>query len=289
MQQIVRILAKADKSTLVLLDELGAGTDPTEGAALSEAILDGLAASGAKAIATTHLGQLKSYAYTTPRAQNASVQFDRATLGPTYRLLIGTPGSSNALAIAARVGLTEDIIAKAADLLSDDVTAGAELINQVQATREAAERSRDEAQEKVLQAETLRRQVDKELAEVRSQGDRVKQRADSEIDKSMRQVRDALRQYVSAMKNAPKQWRESAEQLGEQIEVLAASTPLAQRHEKFFDALRKGDTVYVITFAREATVDRIRRKRKAVRVILAGKQLEVGSEDICDPEDLKRT
>ena len=109
MRQVVKILERTNDGTLVLLDELGAGTDPIEGAVLATAILDELMHKGGKVVATTHLGQLKSFAYSTPRAQNASVQFDTETLQPTYRLMIGTPGSSNAIVIARRLGMPKDV------------------------------------------------------------------------------------------------------------------------------------------------------------------------------------
>ena len=287
MRQLVTILKGANSHTLVLLDELGAGTDPTEGAALSEAFLDALLARQARAIATTHLGQLKNYAYRTSRAQNASVQFDRETLSPTYKLLIGTPGSSNALAIAARVGLEPAVVEHARSLLAADVDAASELINQVQATREAAERRRDEAQERLNEARGLKDAVERELARVRHESGRIKSRADNEIDKSMRQVRQAVQDYLAAMKNAPKPWREAAQIMAAKIEELAASTPLAQRQAAFIEALRKGDSVYVLSFGAEGVIDRIRRKHATIRVIIGDKQVEVGFDDVCDPRAMR--
>ena len=121
MSQVVKILERTNDGTLVLLDELGAGTDPIEGAVLATAILEKLMHKGGKVVATTHLGQLKSFAYSTPRAQNASVQFDTETLKPTYRLMIGTPGSSNAIVIAKRLGMPKDVVGKASSLLGEGI------------------------------------------------------------------------------------------------------------------------------------------------------------------------
>ena len=110
MRSIVRIVEAAGPGCLVLLDELGAGTDPTEGSALAQALLDHFIAAGALVAATTHYAELKTYAHNTPQAENASVEFDIETLSPTYRLRIGLPGTSQAFAIASRLGLPEALV-----------------------------------------------------------------------------------------------------------------------------------------------------------------------------------
>ena len=283
MRQIVRILTNTDKGTLILLDELGAGTEPTEGAALASAILDSLLAKGGHIIATTHLGQLKTYAYTTARAQNASVQFDSATLAPTYRLLIGTPGSSNALAIARGLGVPKAAINRARSLLAKQADGSAELIRQVQTTREAAEQSRSQAQATLDEAEHTRAAALEQLAQVQQEGQRLRNQADEAIDSAMRQVRGAVGDFAAEMQNAPKPWRERANELAETVSAMAASTPLAARHAKFIENLRGGDNVYVIPFKREGIVHRIHRKRKTVVLFIESKQVEVPFEDICKP------
>ena len=284
MRQVVHILTHTNAGTLILLDELGAGTDPIEGAVLATAILDGLMQKGGKAVATTHLGQLKSYAYATPRAENASVQFDTETLRPTYRLMIGTPGSSNALVIARRLGMPKSVLGQAESLLDAEADGTSELINQIQATREDAERKRTVAQEVLDEAQDIRRRMRKRLARVREGERQIRQQADREVDDTMRAVRSAVGEVAGQMQNAPQAWRGRIEQLVERVSELAASTPLAVRHAKFIETLRRGDSVYVLPFKREGTVERIRPKRQTIVVFVGSKQVEVPFKEIGRPQ-----
>ncbi|HHX44961.1 MAG TPA: endonuclease MutS2, partial [Chloroflexi bacterium] len=138
MTRIIAILRQADQGALVLLDELGAGTDPVEGSTLAQALIDTLLAKGCLTICSSHYSQLKLYAFSTPRVENASVEFDVETLAPTYVLTIGLPGRSNALAIAQRLGLDDAIVAQARAMLSaEDLQADAQLAR-VRAASEAA-------------------------------------------------------------------------------------------------------------------------------------------------------
>jgi len=141
--QIVRIVEQADHRTLVLLDELGTGTDPQEGAALGTAIIDFLYKRGSKAIATTHLSALKTYAHAHPRIENASVEFDMETLQPTYKLLIGAFGSSNALAIARRLGLPDEVISRASELVEGEDARVEDLVNALQEIKSRLEKERE--------------------------------------------------------------------------------------------------------------------------------------------------
>ncbi|MDQ1318462.1 MAG: mismatch repair protein MutS2, partial [Candidatus Poribacteria bacterium] len=145
LTQIVRILNNANRQILVLLDELGTGTDPQEGAALGIAIIDFLHEKDARTMATTHLTALKTYAHAHPRIENASVEFDMETLQPTYRLFIGTFGSSNALAIASRLGLPKQVVTKATELVQREDARIEDLINALQQVKAKLENERVEA------------------------------------------------------------------------------------------------------------------------------------------------
>jgi len=285
----VKIMERTSKGTLVLLDELGAGTDPIEGAALATAILDELIRKGGRAVATSHLGQLKAYAYTAPRAENASVQFDSETLRPTYRLMIGTPGSSNAVVIAKRLAMPKEVVRKAQSLLERESDGSSELINQIQATRENAERKRAEAQSLLDDAGALRSKAAEKLRHARAEGRRLRQQADREIDDSMQSVRRLIEAFAAEMRNAPRLWSQKAEQLADEAGKLAAGTPLAQRHAEFVASLRRGDSVYVIPFKREGIVERIRRKRGTIVLFVDSKQVEVTLREVCKPESARPT
>jgi DNA mismatch repair protein MutS2 len=288
INQIIKILTRANKRTLVLLDELGAGTDPLEGAALAVSILDALLAAAGKVIVTTHLGKLKSYAYSTKRAENASVRFNVETLQPAYNLLIGTPGSSNALVIAQRLGMPGDVIAKAQTMLSADSDSTGELINQVQSAREDAERKRINAQQLLDEAERLRKLASERFAEAQRQQKILAEQADKEIDKTMRDVRKLVEDFAAQMRNAPKLWSEKSEQFTQQVLNVADSTPLAVRHANFIAALRKGDTVYVAPFRRTGTIYRIFHKRKTVAVFIEGREVEVPFAEIWPPDNRQK-
>lgn len=160
MTRIGAILQRAGKDSLVLLDELGAGTDPRQGAALAEAVLERLLESGCAAVVTTHLGELKLFAYRTGGAENACVEFDPVSLRPTYKLTIGAPGESNAIAIARRIGVPAAVVARAEALLKQEDASVSHLIAEIQEVRQQATADRELATTARHQAEREQRQVD---------------------------------------------------------------------------------------------------------------------------------
>jgi DNA mismatch repair protein MutS2 len=166
ISRIAEILGKADAHSLVLLDELGAGTDPTEGAALGRAILDGLDRRGCRAMVTTHLGDLKTYAFHNERAENAAVEFNVETLRPTYRLHIGQFGMSNALKIARRLNLPRDLLKRARHYLRRRQKRAPEMA-QLQRLREEAEKAREEALAAQHEAEQQREGYERQQQQLR--------------------------------------------------------------------------------------------------------------------------
>jgi DNA mismatch repair protein MutS2 len=171
IRRVSEILKRATPQSLVLLDEMGAGTDPAEGAALGRAILDELDSIGARAIVTTHLGDLKTYAFSNPRAENAAVEFDLETLRPRYRLHIGDIGQSNALEIARRLNLPEHIVARSANYLAKNRGADLPELVILQKLRRDAEEARQAALSAQSEAERTREALHQKLADLQRQAE----------------------------------------------------------------------------------------------------------------------
>jgi DNA mismatch repair protein MutS2 len=284
VKQVIRILANTRPGTLILLDELGAGTDPQEGAALAAAILDELLARSGHVIATTHMGQLKAYAFSRPRAENASLLFDTEHLQPTFKLLMGTPGSSNALAIAQRLGMPRKVTAKAKQTIGSQADHQARLINEVQKVRQLAEDRRAEAEKAVLQAIATRQQLEQQIEQLRQQEQLLQRQADLAIDQSLQQVKVLVDQFCKEIQNAPKPWPQQATGLADQIDAILRQSPLQVRHAQFIKDLRRGDSVYMIPFKTIATVDKVLYNRGTIVLLAGGKQIELGLDQVCRPE-----
>lgn len=254
MKNIINITNNITINSLVLLDELGAGTDPKEGAALAESILDYLLKRGARIIATTHYSELKTYAYNTDKVINASVEFDVETLRPTYKLLIGIPGRSNALEISRRLGLNEKIIAQASSRIETEKTDVSKLIMQLENQGLYLDKliNENEALKKELQSQILKYELlNNELA---NQKDTLKEKAYEEARQIVRKAQKEANLIIEELKRIKKERvldvkdHEISELKGKLRHLIEQDTD--EQLSSTSDILKPGDVVKVLTLNR---------------------------------------
>jgi DNA mismatch repair protein MutS2 len=270
MGNIVGILAQISgnqrgegmSNALVLLDELGAGTDPTEGAALAIAILQYLQSYGIRTVITTHYSELKLYALSTPGVENASCEFDVETLRPTYRLLIGIPGKSNAFAIAQRLGLQEDIINGAKEVLSQKDVRFEDLITDLEAGKKLAIAEQERAEGYRREAEKLRADTERQQEKLNIQREKILNAARTEAQETLRKAKLDAEKLLTEMKKsvASSKDMEAArhmmrETLGGMEGDIAAALGVTEKPHRTPPAnLRKGDRVFIHSLSQEGTV-----------------------------------
>ncbi|MBR3961540.1 MAG: endonuclease MutS2 [Clostridia bacterium] len=313
MVNVISIIEKATPWSLVLIDELGSGTDPIEGAALATAILIKLYKKGARIAATTHYAELKSYALTTEGVENASCEFDIETLKPTYRLLIGVPGRSNAFAISEKLGLSADIISEAKGYVNNEDRQFESIIAALENERKSVENTLREVEALKLGLAEQKKTSDSKLAEAQRKYEQILDKAKTDasyiIDKA-RYKSDALINELEDIKkkinseNAADKFRVAKNLAKNQInEMLDDANPVSERlasDYKLPRELRTGDSVKIIDISRDGTVSEISGKRVLVlsgsmrlwvemdNLMLLEKKKSAPSKGISKPSSMER-
>jgi len=288
MTNLVQILEQCDEHSLVIFDELGAGTDPIEGSALARAILSHLLEGRVTTFVATHYSELKAYAHTTPGVANASMEFDTESLAPTYRLRIGLPGASNAFTIAQRLGLSGEIINQARGLVDEDAQQVEAMLAEIKAQTEAAHQARRLAEAEREEAEAYTRQLQQQLAEIDTERRDILNSARADARREIKQVRKRIRTLEAQAREAIEKLPESAlaalqespeevQALEKQLETLEAAivteklpqpaqkTPREQK-SGLSGPVRPGDKVFVSQFATTAEVVSVHNKQAEIQL-----------------------
>lgn len=254
MTNIVNIMGKADSSSLVLFDELGAGTDPTEGAALAVAILENLRGRSTKVVATTHYSELKAYALKTEGVENASVEFDVETLRPTYRLLIGIPGKSNAFEISKRLGLPDYIIDEARKGISSDTLKFEDLIQSLQERSIKAEENARKSEMLKLEAEKFKEKYEEKLyslnaarekviSDGRKEAKNIISEAKEEADEILKNIRELERMGYSSETRA--KLEKERKRLKESLDSVEENVYKNIENQNGLTSVKEGEEVYI--------------------------------------------
>ncbi|MCD6582480.1 MAG: endonuclease MutS2 [Desulfuromusa sp.] len=271
--KISEILEQADDETLVLLDEAGTGTDPAEGAALVQAVLDQLCQQGAKTLLTTHLGQLKHFAHGQAAIENAAVEFDPETLVPTYRLRYGIPGASSALTTASRLGLPEPVIQRAIQYLGQEEHDHSALLSRLNARQQELERELLQVKQSRLEADGLQQLRKQQLRQLKEKKQEIFSRATRQADELISATEVRLKKIRRHKPGpiSPQQGVAERQQLAAAREELTPFKPKQKRSGSIPVKLKVGELVRISALGIEAQVERLH--GESIELLVGGKRM----------------
>ncbi len=302
MTNIVRVMDEVTDNSLVLFDELGAGTDPTEGAALAIAIIKALLERNIRTAVTTHYSELKVFALSTEGVENACCEFSVETLRPTYRLLIGIPGKSNAFAISKRLGLQDYILESAREFISQDEARFEDVITDLEISKKSVAFEQERAEQYRREAETLKQEVERQKEKTREQKEKILEKAREEARQIYARAKEEADSIIKEMnrqakeKNNRQQMLDQRAKLNENLSSMQVDFLKSKKNKpahKAPDKLQAGDRVYVISFDQNGVALTAPDKNKDVMVQMGAMKMKVPLaelmlDDTPQPKERKR-